>query len=157
MKHPRGQRQFWEGPTLQPQPRGERWAERLAGEEGQRGDLGGIALWLRRGGGLVLGICLWSGCVSNPWFAERTAREVSKEQLTALADEGVRVLYLGSQGGYHYLREGDSPSAAAFKVDDRALKLGQTFGLHSEEPYEVYPHVIVGRKLGQKPKPLPGF
>jgi hypothetical protein len=55
------------------------------------------------------------------------------------------------------LRDSRSSYAAPFKVDDRALKLGQTFPLQSEEPYVVYPHVIAGRKLGQKPKALPGF
>lgn len=106
---------------------------------------------------LVLG-CL-SGCVSSPWLAQRAAREISKESLVELADEGQgdHLLYLGSQGGYHYLRDSRSSYAAPFKVDDRALKLGQTFPLQSEEPYVVYPHVIAGRKLGQKPKALPGF
>lgn len=106
---------------------------------------------------LMVWLGLWSGCASTPWLAERTAREVSKDRLTALADEGVGLQYLGSRGGYHYLQERAAPKSAPFKVDDRALKLGQTFPLHSEEPYEVYPHVILGRRLGQKPRALPGF
>ncbi|MFM7160894.1 MAG: hypothetical protein ACKO3P_11055 [Planctomycetaceae bacterium] len=110
-----------------------------------------------------LGLMVWvgglSGCASSPWLAQRAAREISKENLAALADEGSgdHLLYLGSQGGYHYLRDSRSAYAAPFKVDDRALKLGQTFPLQSEEPYVVYPHVIAGRKLGQKPRALPGF
>ena len=116
----------------------------------------GLRAW---GLGLLLVLGCLSGCVSSPWLAQRAAREISKESLVELADEGQgdHLLYLGSQGGYHYLRDRRSSYAAPFKVDDRALKLGQTFPLQSEEPYVVYPHVIAGRKLGQKPKALPGF
>ena len=121
----------------------------------------GLGAWgLRAWGlGLLLALGCLSGCVSSPWLAQRAAREISKESLVELADEGQgdHLLYLGSQGGYHYLRDSRSSYAAPFKVDDRALKLGQTFPLQSEEPYVVYPHVIAGRKLGQKPKALPGF
>ena len=121
----------------------------------------GLRAWgLRAWGlGLLLAVGCLSGCVSSPWLAQRAAREISKESLVELADEGQgdHLLYLGSQGGYHYLRDRRSSYAAPFKVDDRALKLGQTFPLQSEEPYVVYPHVIAGRKLGQKPKALPGF
>ena len=121
----------------------------------------GLRAWGLRacGLGLLLALGCLSGCVSSPWLAQRAAREISKESLVELADEGQgdHLLYLGSQGGYHYLRDSRSSYAAPFKVDDRALKLGQTFPLQSEEPYVVYPHVIAGRKLGQKPKALPGF
>jgi hypothetical protein len=43
-----------------------------------------------------------------------------------------------------------------YKAKAKDLKLEDTFRRGEDEPYLVHPHLLEGRRLGQRPRELPG-
>lgn len=99
-----------------------------------------------------------AGC--SPFdFAPTKAVVLSPDRLLALAEEGSQnhIYYAGSDYEYHYLVDTRPGHGQAYKIEPRHLRLSDTFDRGEDEPYVVYPHVIKRKKLGAKPREMPGL
>ncbi len=106
---------------------------------------------------LLAWLAAFSGC--SPFdFSPARAIAIDRDRLQIIADEGAgdHLHYAGSDSEYHYLVDTRSQKGQAYKIEPKQLRLNDTFRRGEEEPYLVYPHVIAGKKLGGKPKEIPG-
>jgi len=100
---------------------------------------------------LLLALGLLAGC--SP-LDVNSAREVSRERLLILSEQGHNdhLRYVGSDTKYHYVFDSRPESERMFKVRSNEIKLQDTFAPGSEEPYVLWPQVIEGKLLGEKPR-----
>lgn len=92
-----------------------------------------------------------AGCTSV--FSARSAREVSREKLLALADVGAgdHIQYVGSDRTYHYVYDQRPDRQKSYKVRAEQIELKSTFDV-GEDSYVLWPWLIEGKLLGSKPK-----
>ncbi|MCY2963261.1 MAG: hypothetical protein NT069_06340 [Planctomycetota bacterium] len=98
-------------------------------------------------------------CGCSPFnFSPARVIVIDKDLLQVIADEGAgdHLYYAGSDSEYHYLVDTRPQKGQAYKIETKQLRLNDTFLRGEDEPYVVYPHVIAGKKLGGKPKEIPG-
>jgi hypothetical protein len=104
--------------------------------------------------GLTLLLLCAAGCAET--FSMRRATEITREQLLNLSekDKSDHVVYVGTEGGYHYVCDVRPGTEDSYKVRADSLKLTDTFrvGSRYDEPYVLYPWVIEGKPLGRKPE-----
>jgi hypothetical protein len=108
---------------------------------------------------LVLPWVAWlSGCASPFEFAPADAVVLPRDRLQALAqqDGPGSLYYCGTEDGYHYLVDPRPGNRQVYKAKTKDLKLEDTFRRGADEPYLVHPHLLEGRRLGQRPRELPG-
>lgn len=98
------------------------------------------------------------GCASPFDFAPSDAVVLPRDRLQALAqqDGPGSLYYCGTEEGYHYLIDPRPGARRVYKVKVKDLKLEDTFRQGEDEPYLVHPHLLEGRRLGQRPRELPG-
>ena len=127
------------------------------------GSLGPTVAVDRRGGGgrlspAVLLLAGLIGCASPFEFAPADAVVLPRDRLQALAqqDGPGSLYYCGTEEGYHYLVDPRPGARRVYKVKVKDLKLEDTFRQGEDEPYLVHPHLLEGRRLGQRPRELPG-
>lgn len=106
---------------------------------------------------LPLAACL-AGCASPFEFAPADAVVLPRDRLQALAqqDGPGSLYYCGTEEGYHYLVDPRPGIRRVYKAKTKDLKLEDTFRRGEDEPYLVHPHLLEGRRLGQRPRELPG-
>jgi len=107
--------------------------------------------------GVLLGAAL-AGCASPFDFAPSDAVVLPRDRMQTLAqqDGPGSLYYCGTEEGYHYLVDPRPGHRRVYKVKAKDLKLEDTFRKGEDEPYLVHPHLLEGRKLGHRPRELPG-
>ncbi|RPI84024.1 MAG: hypothetical protein EHM42_07865 [Planctomycetaceae bacterium] len=104
---------------------------------------------------LIVGIA--AGC--SPFaFSPSRAAALSREQLLAIADQGTgdHLYYAGSDSENHYLVDTRPGQGQAYKIGMGQLPLRDTFRRGEDAPYVVYPHLIEGELLGERPREIRG-
>lgn len=112
-----------------------------------------LAIWF------TLALAVWlAGCASPFEFAPADAVVLPRDRLQALAqqDGPGSLYYCGTEDGYHYLVDPRPGNRRVYKAKAKDLKLEDTFRRGEDEPYLVHPHLLEGRRLGQRPRELPG-
>ncbi|MFN9373303.1 MAG: hypothetical protein ACK6D3_15585 [Planctomycetaceae bacterium] len=107
----------------------------------------------------ALPLAAWlAGCASPFEFAPADAVVLPRDRLQALAqqDGPGSLYYCGTEEGYHYLVDPRPGVRRVYKAKAKDLKLEDTFRRGEDEPYLVHPHLLEGRRLGQRPRELPG-
>lgn len=107
----------------------------------------------------TLPLAAWlAGCASPFEFAPADAVVLPRDRLQALAqqDGPGSLYYCGTEEGYHYLVDPRPGVRRVYKAKTKDLKLAETFRRGEDEPYLVHPHLLEGRRLGQRPRELPG-
>ncbi len=81
----------------------------------------------------------------------REAREVSRDRLLALSEQGNadHIRYMGSDYTYHYVFDARPDKGRSYKVRADSMKLRETF-LPGEDSYVLHPWVIEGKAFGSK-------
>ena len=107
---------------------------------------------------VCLFVVLLAGCASPFDFAPADAVVLPRDRLQALAqqDGPGSMYYCGTDDGYHYLVDPRPGRRRVYKVKAKDLKLEDTFRQGEDEPYLVHPHLLEGRRLGHRPRELPG-
>lgn len=108
---------------------------------------------------LALPLAAWlEGCASPFEFAAADAVVLPRDRLQALAEQDGpgSLYYCGTEEGYHYLVDPRPGVRRVYKAKTKDLKLEDTFRRGEDEPYLVHPHLLEGRRLGQRPRELPG-
>lgn len=100
---------------------------------------------------ILLALGLLAGC--SP-LNVNSAREVSRERLLVLSEQGRNdhLRYVGSDTKYHYVFDSRPESERMYKIRSNEIKLQDTFRPGDEEPYVLWPQVIEGKLLGEKPR-----
>lgn len=103
---------------------------------------------------LLLVLAAPVGCTET--FSKRRATEITREQLLNLSekDQSEHVVYVGTEGGYHYVCDVRPGKEESYKVRADSMKLADTFRVGSDfdEPYVLYPWVVQGEPIGRKPE-----
>lgn len=90
-----------------------------------------------------------AGCAAT--FSVREAREVSRDRLLALSEQGTtdHIRYMGSDYTYHYIYDARPGKERSYKLRANSMKLRETFQL-GEDSYVLHPWVIEGKPFGSK-------
>lgn len=95
-------------------------------------------------------LLLLAGCVSP--FNTGSAREVTRDRLLALADEGAanHMEYRGSDRVYHYVYDNREDRKRTYKIRADQFQLRDTFEV-GEDSYVLHPWLIDGKLMGTQP------
>ncbi|MBS0261656.1 MAG: hypothetical protein JSS02_06825 [Planctomycetes bacterium] len=100
-------------------------------------------------GWIACSLALFPGCFSA--FSQRNAREVSRDRLLQLSEQGHcdHLQYVGSDFSHHYVFDSRQGEEKSYKVTANSIKLAETFPV-GEDSYVLHPWVIEGKPLGTR-------
>lgn len=141
--------------------RSSRTASPVRSEPRQLREANPTARSLRRAAcrGFLAVTCLAALAGCSPFnFSPTQASSLSREQLLKIADQeqADHLYYAGSDSSHHYLVDTRRGRNSAYKIEIQQLPLRDTFRLGEDSPYVLYPHMIEGELLGERPREIRG-